>query len=260
MCSSDLRKAEETGITDPIDLQLDYKGETIVIDIAYNARIPLNPHETEDYEIPDADAGLEDLDMDTLWLHMIKRRMDRVRFMVQGSRHVLHMVKYRREAGKEKQVWIMTVKPELRKGLILHLDNSGNEHPASTLQATGTGVLKLGPSETFIIRNMDGKTSFHDLYMAHIDALGLTSPEILAGLYERLEAMGMLVNPEEDAKNTRFRRVMQKIINPDISIPNADGVVEAVHRKTRFLYSYLGLGVLLAIGLSGIIPYLEYRA
>jgi hypothetical protein len=259
-CEQLIGKAKETGITDPIDLMLDYRGETIIIDIAYNRRVPLNPHQTRDYEIPDAKSKMEDIDMDTLWLHMIKSRMDRVRFMVKGSCHVLRMVKYRRDEGKEKQAWVMTIKPELHKGIILHLENPDAEHPGSTLQSPGRGVLKLGPGETFIIRNMDGKTSFHDLYMAHIDALGLTSPEMLAGLYERLEAMGMLADPELDAKNTRVRRVIKKMINPDISIPNADGVVAAVHKKTSFLYSWLGFGVLMAIGFSGLIPFFEHYA
>lgn len=259
-CEELVQKAAESGIADPIDLSLDYKGETIVVDIAYNGRIPLNPHEAEDYEIPDADTGIDDIDMETLWLHMIKRRMDRVRFMVRGSKHVLRMVKYRRDEGKEKQAWIMAIKPELAKKVILHLEDNEVEHPASTLQAPGTGVLKLGPSETFIIRNMDGKASFHDLYMAHIDAIGLTSPDVLAGLFERLESMGMLADAERDAKNSRFRQILRKIINPDFSIPNANGVVEAVHRNTRFLFSYLGLGVLLAMGLSGLIPAMEHKA
>jgi putative peptide zinc metalloprotease protein len=259
-CEELFSKAEKAGIIDPIDLLLDYKGETIVIDIEYNARIPLNPLETGEYEVPDAETGLDNLDMDTLWLHMIKRRMDRVRFKVKGSRHILRMVKYHRDKGKEKQAWVMGIKPQLRKGLLLHLADPDTEHPASTLQAIGVGVLRLSPSETFIIQNMDGKTSFHDLYMAHIDALGLTSPDMLAGLYERLEAMGMLVDPERDAEDTRLRRILKKIISANISIPNADGVVATVHQKTRFMFSYLGLGSLLAIGLSGIIPYWEHHA
>lgn len=259
-CEELVSKAQEASVPDPIDLHLDFKGETIVIDIAYSARIPLNPHEAEEYEIPDAATGLDDVDMDTLWLHMIKRRMDRVRFMVQGSRHVLRMIKYRRDAGKEKQAWVMTIKPELRKGLVLHLDDTSAEHPGSTLQATGTGVLMLSPSQTFIIRNMDGKASFHDLYMAHLDALGLTSPSMLAGLYERLEAMGMLVTPEDGLKKSRMRRLLGKIINPNITIPNADGVVEAIHKRTRWLFSPLGVGALLGVGVSGLVPYWRHHA
>jgi len=258
-CEELVNKAAEVKITSPIELRLDYKGETIVIDIAYNSKIPLNPQETEDYEIPDAETGLDGLDMDTLWLHMIKRRMDRVRFMVQGTHHVLRMVKYRRDDGKEKQAWIMAVKPELRKGLILHLADPDSKSPASTLQAMGTGVLKLNPSETFIIQNMNGKASFHDLYMAHIDALGLISPNMLVRLYEQLETMGMLSNPDEEAKDSRLKRVFKKIVGLSISIPNADGVIEAVHNKTRFLYSSFGLGALLAFGLSGIIPFLAHH-
>lgn len=259
-CEELLSKADKAGIFDPIALLLDYKGETIVIDIEYSARIPLNPLETGEYEVPDAESGLDNLDLDTLWLHMIKQRMDRVRFMINGSRHTLRMVKYRRDKGKEKRAWVMGIKPELRKGLLLHLADSDTGHPSSTLQATGVGVLRLGPSETFIIQNMDGKTTFHDLYMAHIDALGLTSPDMLAALYERLEAMGMLVSPDQGARNSRFRKIIQNVTNPDISIPNADGVVTAVHHKARFMFSHFGLGALLAIGLSGIIPYLEHHS
>jgi len=257
-CEELVRRAEESGIADPIELSLDYKGETIVVDIAYNGRIPLNPLKTKDYEIPDAGRELDDIDMDTLWLHLIKQRMDRVRFIVRGSRHILRLVKYRREEGKEKRAWIMAIRPELSRNVILHLENTEEEHPCATLQAPGTGVLRLGPSETFLVRNMDGKTSFHDLYMAHIDALGLTSPEILAGLYEQLETMGMLAAPETDRENSRIQRLLKRVINPSITIPNADRVVTAAHRRTRFLFSSLGLGALLAIGLSGAVPFWEH--
>ncbi|MFC1579794.1 hypothetical protein ACFL4N_02665 [Thermodesulfobacteriota bacterium] len=257
-CEELFRKAAQMAVHDTVNLGLDFKGEAVVVDIEYNARIPLNPHETEDYEVPEADTDLEDLEIDTLWLHMIKRRMDRVHFMVRGSRHVLRMIKYRRDEGKEKQAWVMAIKPELQKELILHLDDQDAEHPSSVLQNPGGGVLKLGPSETFIIQHIDGKTSFHDIYMAHIDALGLTSPDMLARLFEKLESMKMLADPEEELKKARIRKIITKIINPNISIPRADDVVTAVYSKTKFFYTHFGLWLLLAIGLSGIFPYWEH--
>lgn len=259
-CEELFRKAAQAGISDAVSLCLDFKGEAVVVDIEYNAHIPLNPHETEDYEVPDEDTDLEDLDVETLWLHIIKRRMDRVRFMVRGSRHVLRMIKYRRDEGKEKQSWVMAIRPELHKDLVLHLDDTDAEHPSSVLQNPGGGVLKLGPSETFVIQHIDGDTTFHDIYMAHIDALGLTSPDMLARLYEKLESMKMLVDPEEDLKKERIKKFFKKIINPNFSIPRADEVVTAVHSKTKFFYTHFGLWVLLAIGLSGIIPYWQHLA
>lgn len=253
-----LRKAEQTGIRDIVKLVLDFKGEAVIVDIEYNGHIPLNPLETEDYEVPDAGTDLEALDTETLWLYMIKRRMDRVHFMVRGSRHVLRMIKYRRDQGKEKQAWVMAIKPELQKDLVLHLDEPDAEHPSSVLQTPGGGVLKLGPSETFVIQRIDGQTTFHDIYMAHIDALGLTSPEMLARLYEKLESMKMLADPEEELKKARIRKAISKIINPDFTIPRADRLVTAVHGKTKFLYTHFGLWILLAIGLSGFIPSWEH--
>ena len=257
-CEELFRKAAQRDLTDRVNLCLDFKGEAVVVDIEYNARIPLNPHKTEDYEVPDAGTDLEALDTENLWLYMIKRRMDRVHFMVRGSRHVLRMIKYRRDQGKEKQAWVMAIKPELHKDLVLHLDDPDAEHPSSVLQKPGGGVLKLGPSETFVIQRIDGKTAFHDIYMAHIDALGLISPEMLTRLFEKLESMKMLADPEEKLRKARIRKAISKIINPNFSIPRADELVTAVHGKTKFLYTHFGLWILLAIGLSGFIPCWEH--
>ena len=256
-CEELIRLAEKEAVSDPISLRLDFKGEAVIVDLAYSNRIPLNPHQTEDYEVPDGEADLDDLDdlnMDTLWLHMIKRRMDRVHFSVKGSRHVLRMIKYRRDAGKEKQAWVMAIRPKLRKGLVLHLDELNVETPSSLLQFTGKGVLKLGPSETYIVRNMDGEKSFHDLYMAHIDTLGLISPNMLAGLYEQLERMGMLADSEGAMKENRLTRIAKRCFNPDFSISKADALVETVHRHCSFFFNSLGLSILLAIGVSGVLP------
>jgi putative peptide zinc metalloprotease protein len=252
-CEEIARKADEAGAEEAVTLQLDCKGGTVVIDITYSADIPLNPHETEDYEVPDEETSLDSIDMRTLWLHMIKRRMDRVRFMVQGPQHTLRLIKYRRDAGREKQAWVMTIRPELRKGVELHLGDAVDGHPASTLQGIGKGVLLLDPSQTFFVQNMDGKKSFHELYMEHLDVLGLTSPAMLAMLYERLEGMGMLAGPEEE-KAGRLSRIVKAVVSPNVSIPNADAVVTAMHRLARPLCTPWGLALLAAAGLSGLVP------
>lgn len=258
-CEELVRLSAEAGVDEPFDLILDSRGETVVIDIAYSGRIPLNPQKAEDYEIPDEGTGLDDVNLDTLWLHIIKKRMDRVRFMVQGARHVLRIIKYRREEGKERQAWIMAVKPELRGDLLLHLDDKDAEQPGGTLQARGTGAIRLGPSEAFFVRNMDGKRSFHDLYMSHIDVLGLISPGTLVQLYEKLESMNMLVDHSRKRAGSPIKRVLGRIVNPDFSIPNADAVVTSVHRKAQFLCSQWGVGLLILTGLSGLVPALMHH-
>ena len=254
-------------MTDPVRLRLDCKGGAVAADLEYSARIPLNPHRTEDYEVPDAPgadqpgpdaqtmdaARLDALNMDVLWLHLIKRRMDRVRFLVRGPRHVLRMIKYRRQEGKERQAWILAVTPLLRPGLELHLDDPEAEHPSSVLQSAGSGVLKLGPSETFAVQRMDGQRSFQDIYMEHIDELGLVSPDALARLYESLESMGMLADGA-GGTGSRLARLARKAFNPDISIPRADAVVTAVHAWARPLLGRPGALLLLAAGLSGLVP------
>jgi hypothetical protein len=248
------KRAESACVSDTVNLRLDFLEGAVVVDMAYSARIPLNPLEAEDYEVPDAGVNLDNVNIDKLWLHIIKQRMDRLRFIVRGSRHILRMIKYGREAGEEKYPWIMAIKPALRKDLYLYLDDPDMPYPSSTLQAPGIGALKLGASETFIVRHMDGIASFSDIFMAHVDALGLPSPSVMAGLYEKLEEMNMLAQPEDKTFINKAKQLLTKIINPDFSIPRADRIVTALYGKTRFLYNPVGLTALLTIGLSGFVP------
>lgn len=253
-CEELIRLAGQTGVLEPFNVFLDFRGEAAIIEIEYSGRIPLNPYEAEEYEVPDASTELDSVDVEALWLFLIRKRMDRVFFRFRGNRRVLSMMQYRREEGMEKRVWAMSIRPELRKGLHLHLDQNGDTHPRSVLQNTSGGVLRLGASETFFVRNMNGVKTFHDLYMEHVDAIGLVSPNLPTALYEKLEAMEMFAPTEEETRGTRWRKLLLKVINPNLSIPKADEVVTAVHRRMRFFFTPPGVALLLLIGASGLIP------
>lgn len=253
-CEELIRLAGQTGVLEPFNVFLDFKGEAAIIEIEYSGRIPLNPYEAEEYEVPDASTELDSVDVEALWLFLIRKRMDRVFFRFRGNRRVLSMMQYRREEGMEKRVWAMSIRPELRKGLHLHLDQNSDTHPRSVLQNNSGGVLMLGASETFFVRNMNGVKTFHDLYMEHVDAIGLVSPNLPAALYEKLEAMEMLAPTEDETRGTRWRKLLLKVINPSLSIPKADEVVTAVHRRMQFFFTPPGVALLLLIGASGLIP------
>ncbi len=251
-CEKLILVAKVHGEIKPFSVALDLDGESIVVDIEYSADIPLNPFQAEEYEVPEIKSDLEEVDPSALWLFLIKQWMDRVFFRVRGHRRVLSMMLYRREKGQEKQAWIMSVRPELRHDLQLDLEDNGDAHPSSTLQKVGGKVLLLDPSETFFVRNMDGIKTFYELYMAHVNEIGLVSPDLLTKLYERLQKMDMLA--DGDAGQPRWKRRLYRIINLNLSIPKADALVTAVHKRTRFFFTSLGLALLLFLGLSSLIP------
>ncbi|MBU2549721.1 MAG: hypothetical protein KKB20_15005 [Proteobacteria bacterium] len=253
-CEELIRASAEVDCQSPFRLGLEFKGEAVIIEIEYDHRVPLNPHQVDAYEVPDPGTNLDEVDVGALWLHMIKHFMDRVFFRVEGSRRVLRMIKYSREEGREHRAWVMALRPRLKKGLILHLSDPKTLHPSCVLQNPGGAVLKLGPSGTFVIRRLDGETTLHDIYMAHVDELGLVSPSEMMELYESLEAANMLADPDREAQGSRWKRLIGRIINLDISIPHADDIVTRVHARTRFLFSPAWLALLLAVGLSGAIP------
>ncbi len=253
-CEMLISASDKAGSQNTFNLGLEFRDMALIVEIEYDGSVRLNPHEVEDYEVPDSADDLHNLNPDSLWLHLIKRRMDRVFFRVNGSRRCLRMIKYVREAGSERLDWIMVMRPKLKKEILLHLSDQKAVHPSGVLQGPDGAVLKLGPSETFVIRRLDGTTSLYDIYMSHVEELGLISPGDLAGLYERLEACNMLADADNDRRQPGWRRMLHRLVNPDISIPRADALVTRAYSMSRFFFTPIGLVVLLALGLSGAIP------
>jgi len=253
-CEELINASDAAGSQEPYRLVLEFRDKALIVEIEYDDLVQLNPHKADDYEVPNSAEDLNELEAASLWLHLIKRRMDRVFFRVHGSQRALRMIKYIRESGWEGLDWIMVMRPKLKKGLHLHLSDHEKAYPSGVLQSPDGAVLKLGPSETFVIRRMDGATTLYDIYMAHVEELGMVSPSDLVALYERMEACEMLADTDQDRRQSRWRRVLHRVVNPDISIPRADACVARVYAWSRFLFTPFGLGALLALGLSGVIP------
>jgi len=256
-CEAFLLMAHEVGISDDYGISCDFHNDAIMVELVYNGKIPLNPHETEDYEVPASDADLDKINLDVLWLHLIRRRMDRVYFSVHGSNHTLQMIKYRREMGKERRQWVMGLLPELRKGLRIEFLKSKNDTlPMGCIiqDPDSENILKLGPSEAFMIQNMNGENTCYDIYMEHISEVGMISPQRITLLFERLEAAKLLADPDKEKTRSRLRTIIRKFVNPSFSIPNPDEAITSAYRLTRFLFNPIGFVFLVLVGLSGIYP------
>jgi len=255
VCEELLRAGQAAGVQRPFELILRFDDQAADVAIAYDGRIPLNPHLTEPYEVPAADAGLDGVNMDTLWLHLIKHRMDRVFFEVNGPESRLRMIKYRRGQGEETRLWFLGMTPAPRQGL--HVQFSGPERaPTAVLlhDADSGKVFRFEGVEAKAISLMNGQRSMYDIYMRCVEEAGPVSPHRLGALYEALEAAGMLAAADERGKPTTARHWLWRLANPMFSIPHADAVAERAHAWLRPLISPLGALMLLTVGLSGTIP------
>jgi len=253
----------ERDVATPFEVGFAWQDEVLQVHFVYEASIPLNPHQEPDYEVPsvgeDSDSG------DTLaglWLHIIKRTMDRVFFRIDSKRASLVMMKYCRAEQQARQLWVMSLTPKLRSDLAI-------EHPAGEAGLPQSGnaiihdtrskkVLKLSPSDTFILSRLDGKNTLEDIYLEHAVERGPIAPEHIKRLYETLEATGMLEGASDEAGSKgRWRRWL----SPEFSIPRPDAAVTWVHRHTRFMFHPLGVTALVLIGLSGLIPlFMNWKA
>jgi putative peptide zinc metalloprotease protein len=254
-CEELLRAGRAVSLEQPFELVLDFSAEAAEVAIAYDGKIPLNPHLSEPYEVPTVSSDPEDVNLDTLWLHLIKHRMDRVFFEVKGPVHLLRLIKYRREEGEEKRLWFLGMAPALRPGLNVQYTGPQDKPDAVLLQDFQSGkVFRFGPTEALAVRLMDGRRTLYDIYLQHVEEVGPISPHRLGVLYEALESAGMLASPADQAGQAKTRPWLQRLTNPTYSIPHADAVVETVHGWVKPLVSPLGTMLLLAVGFSGAIP------
>ncbi len=182
--------------------------------------------------------------------------MDRVFFSVDGKKASLVMTKYCREEHKARQMCVMGLAPKLRTDLVI--DNPagviGTAQSGSAIlrHTRGKRVLKLSPSDTFIISRLDGVNTVEDIYLEHSALVGPISPHQVQRLYETLEASGML---EMNGVTGEGRRQQwQRWLSPVFSIPHPDKAVAWVHRHMRFMFNPIAVTVLVLIGLSGLIP------
>jgi len=257
-CEELLRLSREVGIFSDYSLTLDFQGEAVSVEISYNGKIPLNPHLTDDYEVPDPSEGLDSMDpsgLDSLWLHLIRKYMDRVFFQVKGGIHVLRMLKYRRSEGEELRLWVLGLSPALREKLNVEwIKRDGTLQGGLLQDLESQKVLRLGPREAFVVWRMDGRTTLYEIYLECVEALGPFAPHGISALFEALEAAGMLVNSRVALKKGKVRTILGRILNPAFSIPHPDEVVTAIYRLVRPLVSPAGAALCLLIGFSGLIP------
>jgi len=257
-CDELIRVCREKDVDTPFQVCLDFQENVAVVQIIYNSGIPLHPHQTANYEVPSSMDDLDELDMATLWLHLIKKRMDRVFFKVDGPRQILQMMKYQREENQTRQFWIMGLAPKLKDGLKIDVKEGGKE---GLIQDPVKGsLLKLDAGGLFIIPRLDGKKTFHEIYMEYIDEVGMISPQRLAMIFEQLEKHGMLEEKSSAGQKKGWKILLSKILNPMFSFSNADGMINKVYQYTFFFFKPFGVLLLLLIGLSGILPLLTHFA
>lgn len=238
----------------PFEVGFTWQDEIVQVHFVYDAAIPLNPHQEPDYEVPSAGKDTGDT-LEGLWLHIIKRTMDRVFFRIDGKRASLVMVKYCRAEQQTRQLWFMGLTPKLRADLTLErqADEAGNHQSGDAIihDTRSQKVLKLSPSDTFILDRLDGKSTLEDIYLEHAVELGPISPDHVLRLYETLEAAGMLEGASDE---TTGKERWKRWLSPVFSIPRPDAAVALVHRHTRFMFNPVGVTALVLIGLSGLIP------
>lgn len=236
-------------------LSINSTNDEIEISVSYDSRIPLNPMKDSNYEVPVGNVELDNFSTDTLWLHLIKCRMDRVFFLVDGSTHTLKMIKYQREQGKERQVWVMNLKPRLRSDLNIDINNdqeSRDKFIGFVQDYKSASALRLGAGEMHAIQKMDGETSIYDIYMDAVDEGLMVAPQVYINLYEALESKGMLYREEEKPSlRQRLKNILEYMT---FSIPNCDAVISRVHSGLKYLFTPLGVVLSIIVGLSAIYP------
>ena len=252
-----VRVTKEQELDDCFQLIIEPVETAINISINYNAKIPLNPHQLEDYEIPAQSEDKGPADLDGLWLHLIKSRMDRLFFEIQGDRHILKMVKYHRDKEDDHKAWILNIVPRFKEGVFIEYAQSANGKTEKALiQDPQTGmILHLGECEAWLLKQIDGKKSFDDIYMNYIAEHGLLSPIRIRFLYEKLESADLVAGAVNEAeKQTKIHQIWKAIANPILVLPDTEKAIDQIYHKVSKIIGPAGFIIFMLIGLSGLYP------
>jgi len=245
-----------------IEINLNCNDEFAEIKIVYENNIPLNPLNIDDYELPCASSNIDNLAIDALWLHLIRKQMDRVYFKKAGSKRIFQFVKYKRDGAPAKQFWALSLKPKLNKNTHIDIPESekNKKYPETAIihNVNSGRILKLDTGSLFVIRKLDGKKTLNDIYMVYIDELGLISPNKLGIIYETLEEAGLLEKPdsEEISKKTNF---MKKIILAMFIFYCDVSSSWNFPKKIQRIMVSLG-GPISSIGIFGVLSWIYYFA
>ncbi len=255
-----VRVCGERSAGDPFTLEMEGLPDALSFRLVYPRTVPLNPMQQDDYEIPDGGADIGGLDLSGLWLHLVKRKVDRVFFRRDGDAHSLHLVKYRRDPGKIRQHWVMALAPRLADGV--QVDEKTAEGPSGgILQRPGTGrVVRLDPVALYVVKRLDGRTTFWQIYLDSTDHVGVVSPQRMGAIYETLEAGGFLAGPGVGPKRAgRWLDFLERLFALDFGTSGADRFVSALHRGVRFLFHPAAVFAAAVASLAGIFPAVWHR-
>ena len=246
----------ERSLDTPFEIAFIKQDAAVSVHFIYHATLPLNPHQEPHYEVPSLEGTSEDAALEGLWLHIIKRTMDRVFFRLEGGRASLIMMKYRREEQHTKEMWVLGLKPKLRPDLVIEYPpgeaNTALPSCAIIHDTRGRSVLKLCGSDVFFTSRLDGKTTLREIYLEHAVEIAPLSPLSVVRLYENLEAARLLDSEAATVPGWKERWVPW--FSPVFSIPHPDRAIEWIHRRCHFLFHPLSIVALLLGGLSGVIP------
>lgn len=250
-----VRACRDRSVEEPFSLILESGVDALSICMSYPMTIPLNPTQQEDYEIPDVGADLNSLDVTGLWLHLVKKNVDRVYFRRNEDSHSLHLIKYRRDPGKIRQFWVMGLSPCLIGDV--NIDQKTGEGPTGGIlqHPRSPQVIRLDPVTMYVLKRLDGKTTFWQIYLDCVDHVGIITPQKLGAIYVWLEESGLLEGMGLDQKKSnRVLDFFEKLLALDYGTRSADRLVTAIYRRIRFLFHPASIIVGAMIILSAFLP------
>jgi hypothetical protein len=257
-----IRQSAKVQHTEQFGLGLSYRDGACIVELIYDEQVPLDPVEAQE-ELSIPRENLPEVPAHTTWLELIKRKMDRVFFRLDGKRRVLEMRSYHREQGRTGQYWLMGLSPKISEGVKVdvHYGDQGNPVSSVLHNVENGKVLMMDVGGTFVIQRLDGEQTFFEIYMEYIDKISLTSPEHLAMIFTSLEEAGMLESDGGlEKKQTGLARVLagfNKALFRSVVLPHSDRVVDAMYQRVQFLFYPAVTALILLFALSGFYPMLE---
>jgi putative peptide zinc metalloprotease protein len=115
--------------------------------------------------------------------------------------------------------------------------------------------LRLDRQALAIYRDLDGERTMRDLALRHFERTGTLDPQAVFATVAALQVAGFATAPRvaTDAPDGRLLRALDAILAPRMEIGDPDGLVAALYRVARPLFTVPAAAAAVVIGIGGLI-------
>jgi len=236
--SAIIELANMTKIEGKMDLIVEPFSSHMVVNISFPKEIPLDPQFDYSDDLLEEFPTLK-LNPDIFWRFVLVKWVDKASWQESRKNTIISITQYSREDASASELYFLSMKPKLVKKLEL-IDNP--EGGMMVLIGNTDITFRLRPRESFILRQIDGKTTARDIFYACAREFGMMHPKTFGRIIEDFSEKG-IIQPDKPLSKSKhhnlnkLRTFYNRISKISFAVRNSNDFFNKINKHIGWLWS-----------------------